>query len=112
MIADILKGIDRCDDEYTDGWWETSSGAIFGRNKLIEAQGYECGLLQRITELESQLADTKKDAERGRYMIKHGGWIRHDDYTSLEVIVAKDADLSCVAMRENAIDAAIAEGKA
>ena len=53
MITNILKGIDRCVIDHTDGWWETETGATFGREKLVEAQGYECGLLQRITEIES-----------------------------------------------------------
>jgi hypothetical protein len=53
-ISKILKGIDQheiCDD---DGWWETSSGAAFGRLKLVEAQGYEFGLLSRIEAYEQE----------------------------------------------------------
>jgi Protein of unknown function (DUF551) len=61
-ITKILQGIDRCEVEYTDGWWETSTGAEFGLLKLAEARGYEFGLLGRITELEAQLADAKQAA--------------------------------------------------
>jgi hypothetical protein len=61
-ITKILQGIDRYESAYTDGWWETSSGAEFGRLKLVEAQGYEYGLLGRITELEAQLEAVQKDA--------------------------------------------------
>ena len=32
-IKNILDGIDRTDDE-EDGWWETSTGAEFGKEKL------------------------------------------------------------------------------
>jgi hypothetical protein len=63
-ITKILQGIDRYESAYTDGWWETSSGAEFGRLKLVEAQGYEYGLLGRITELEAQLAAAQADAAR------------------------------------------------
>ena len=65
-------------------------------------------------ELREELANARKDAERGRYCVKHGGWYRNDEdrITQMMVIVPYGLDLSCVAMRENAIDAAIAqEGK-
>lgn len=32
----ILKGIDQTEDENINGWWETSVGAEFGKNKLDE----------------------------------------------------------------------------
>lgn len=38
-IKELLKGIDQTDSGSNDGWWETSVGAEFGRdrlNKLIE----------------------------------------------------------------------------
>jgi hypothetical protein len=56
---------------------------------------------------------TSKDAERGRWMIKHGGWYRNDEdrRTQLMVTVPYGADLSCVAAREAAIDAAMAKGE-
>jgi hypothetical protein len=53
-ITKILEGIDRCEVDHTDGWWETSSGAAFGRLKLVEAQGYEFGLLSRVEALEKE----------------------------------------------------------
>jgi hypothetical protein len=61
-ISKILEGIDRCEIDHADGWWETSSGATFGREKLIEAQGYEFGLLSRIEALTQKLADAKQAA--------------------------------------------------
>lgn len=35
-LTSILKGIDKTETESDEGWWETSSGAEFGRNKLKE----------------------------------------------------------------------------
>jgi len=35
-IEEILKGIDQTEFESDDGWWETSVGAEFGRNKKEE----------------------------------------------------------------------------
>jgi hypothetical protein len=64
-ISKILEGIDRCEVDHADGWWETSSGATFGRKKLIEAQGYEFGLLSRIEALE-------KDVKRLDFISYHG----------------------------------------
>ena len=33
-IKELLKGIDQTENESDDGWWETSTGAEFGRNRL------------------------------------------------------------------------------
>jgi hypothetical protein len=52
-ISKILQGIDQDEICDKDGWWETSAGAAFGRLKLVEAQGYEFGLLSRIEALEA-----------------------------------------------------------
>jgi hypothetical protein len=35
-LSSILKGIDKTETESDEGWWETSSGAEFGKNKLKE----------------------------------------------------------------------------
>ena len=35
-IREILKGIDECECEHKDGWWETSSCESFGAEKLAE----------------------------------------------------------------------------
>lgn len=37
-LNEILKGIDKDQCESDDGWWETSSGAGFGSEKLKEVQ--------------------------------------------------------------------------
>jgi hypothetical protein len=34
VIKNILKGIDQTEIESPDGWWETSTGAEFGAEKL------------------------------------------------------------------------------
>ena len=36
QIRELLKGIDECEIDTDDGWWETSVGAEFGRKKLEE----------------------------------------------------------------------------
>ena len=35
-IKEILAGIDSTESESPNGWWETSTGAEFGRKKLDE----------------------------------------------------------------------------
>ena len=35
-IREILAGIDTTETESSEGWWETSDGAEFGRSKLDE----------------------------------------------------------------------------
>lgn len=35
-VEQILKGIDRCEVDDEDGWWETTGGAEFGAAKLKE----------------------------------------------------------------------------
>lgn len=47
------------------------------------------------------------DAERYRWGIKNARWIRHEHEAYVAIPVALDADLSCVAMRHAAIDAAL-----
>jgi hypothetical protein len=37
-IKDILKGIDQTEIESSDGWWETSTGAKFGAEKLKQIE--------------------------------------------------------------------------
>jgi hypothetical protein len=54
---------------------------------------------------DSELAECREDAERGRFMIEHGSWIR-GEITYLAVPVPQGSDLSCYATRQNAIDAA------
>ena len=34
IIKDILRGVDQTEIESPDGWWETSTGAEFGAEKL------------------------------------------------------------------------------
>lgn len=35
-IKEILNGIDDCETDSDDGWWETGTGAAFGKQKLNE----------------------------------------------------------------------------
>ena len=61
--------------------------------------------------LAAENAELKRDADRGRYMLKHGSWYRNDDekQTRMAVLVPYGNDLSCYATREAAIDAAMKE---
>jgi hypothetical protein len=36
QIKELLKGIDQTESESNDGWWETSTSADFGKEKLKE----------------------------------------------------------------------------
>jgi hypothetical protein len=66
---------------------------------------------EQLAALEAENAELRKDAERGRYMIKHGEWFRSAERTHLSVCVPHGSDLSCYATREMAIDAAIKEAQ-
>lgn len=35
-LEDILDGIDQDQMDADDGWWETTTGALFGADKLAE----------------------------------------------------------------------------
>lgn len=48
-----------------------------------------------------------RDATRGRFVVENAAWHRDEGRTFLVVEVAVGADLSCVALREDALDAAI-----
>ena len=55
-IKELLKGIDQTENESDDGWWETSTGAEFGRDKLnmlIELVEKKCNNVQKsvVTDL-------------------------------------------------------------
>lgn len=36
QIRELLVGIDQADEDGEDAWWETSTGAHFGAEKLAE----------------------------------------------------------------------------
>jgi hypothetical protein len=48
-----------------------------------------------------------KDAAKYRWGINNARWIRSEQEAYVAIPVAPDADLSCVAMRDTAIDAAM-----
>ena len=90
------------------------AGGTLMRRKI---QGYNCKplIVQPTTSITAaELERLRKDAARGRMLIEHGEWIRRNHDTDeahalLAIRLPYDADLSCKAMRENAIDAAIAQ---
>jgi hypothetical protein len=63
-------------------------------------------LTKQHAEAESALAAAKEKVERYEWCVKNAAWIRHEHASYVAVPVAPDADLSCVAMRESAIDQA------
>jgi hypothetical protein len=67
-----------------------------------------CGELQAAR---AECDALRKDAERWRYVNTHSEWRRNDNhdgrYGAMMVRLPYEADLSCKAMRENTIDAAI-----
>lgn len=66
-------------------------------------------LLADLDALRTRLVEVEKDAARGRFMIDNGCWHRGDEQTHLAVLVPQGSELSCYAMREAAIDAAMKE---
>jgi hypothetical protein len=77
-------------------------------NERDEAQARSGCHLFRAEAAEARVAELAKDAARGRHAIKYAGWQRDDDgRTCMTIPVVDGADLSCVATRENALDAAI-----
>lgn len=71
MIKIYLDGIDKTQSEYDDGWWETSSGAEFGKECLTK-------VLKVVEALESQESFTEAAAQ----MSFMGLW---DAYTTLKM---------------------------
>lgn len=64
-----------------------------------------------IDEARAEAAALRQNAHRGAWMIKFAEWWRDGDETRMVIRVADKADLSCYAMREIAIDAAIDQAK-
>lgn len=48
-----------------------------------------------------------RDAARGRFVVEHAAWHRDAGRTFLAIEVPSGSNLSCVALREDALDAAI-----
>lgn len=61
--------------------------------------------------LEERLNAALDDAERWRWGVKHAAWYRSEERSHIAIPVAAGADLSCVATRVAAIDAARGAGR-
>ncbi len=61
-----------------------------------------------ITQLTARCEAAEADARRGRHAVEYSGWSRNDGKTYMTIPVADGADLSCIAFRRDALDAAIA----
>ena len=70
---------------------------------LIAAQSAE------IEALRAEVDALAKDAAKYRWGINNARWVRSEQEAYVAIPVAPDADLSCVAMRDAAIDAAMAQ---
>lgn len=93
-------------------WFESCKPDQLGIDgSKAEAVTWHDSATTEIRSLRQQLAERNADAERGRFLIEHGRWHRSDEQTHLAVLVARESDLSCYAMRESAIDSAIAQSK-
>jgi len=82
----------------TQGPW----GATHGDAYLIAA--CDPDTIRALLEERDELA---KDAAKYRWGINNARWIRSEQEAYVAIPVAPDADLSCVAMRDAAIDAAM-----
>lgn len=64
-LDSILEGIDKDEGESEEGWWETSTGASFGKGKLAEIKAFFATLEQRVPLSEDQLQRVAKRVEAG-----------------------------------------------
>ena len=74
------------------------------RHTLEVERTKKLGDLERVTAERDAL---RVDAERWQWAVTHAAWHREDEGTYIAVPVADGADLSCRALRDAAIDAAI-----
>src|SRR5690606_38216024 len=96
-LLDALRQI----AEWPDG------GNLYGQEKIKRfAQHTIDAAINRAREEVDALA---KDAAKYRWGINNARWIRSEQEAYVAIPVAPDADLSCVAMRDAAIDAALAK---
>ena len=60
-LRELLKGIDKCETDDADGWWETSTGAEFGAKKLAELEAIVAQevLRGRVDEREKAIAEAQ-----------------------------------------------------
>lgn len=103
-LVEALKAkvalLDGVSQDAIDGGW-TAKGLI----------AYANGLEVRLSALLSQVEALTKDAERWRWGSEHAAWLRGESAAFIAIPVLPNADLSCRAMREDAIDAAIEAAK-
>ena len=83
-------------------------------NASIEVRRLRAEALKLEAERDEARAEVERlraDAERWRYFVTHCQWFRHHDedgsYSTMSTRLPYDADQSCVATRNAAIDAAL-----
>jgi hypothetical protein len=100
----------------------TDAGCFDSFEHPLTEQNCECVTADFARTLERELNAAKAeverlraDAERWRYFVTHCQWFRHHDedgsYSTMSTRLPYDADQSCVATRNAAIDAAMKEPK-
>lgn len=76
------------------------------RQELAEAKK---AILVLNAQIKGATEEQAINAARFKWGIKNARWIRHEHEAYVAIPVARDADLSCPAMREDAIDKAMRE---
>ena len=89
---------------------------LLARSELAHAsaEAIQRAMGDEIDELRAEIARLREDAERGRWMINNGSWMRDQNESErtektwmyFRIQVADGADLSCLATRRAAIDVA------
>jgi hypothetical protein len=78
-------------------------------------EGPRLGVVEDVAAVRAEVERLRVDAERWRYFVTHCQWFRHHDedgsYSTMSTRLPYDADQSCVATRNAAIDAALAKEK-
>lgn len=91
-----------------DGWVVEKVGE---EGEVFVTQFYGPLAEQRAKEYADWKNGTTGDTERGLYMLRNCTWRRDELGDYIAVYVARGSDLSCLAMRRQAIDEAIAAEK-
>ena len=119
MTDDLVSRIQALYERATKGPWKESNdgysaiddcnGNVLYYDEVtvtIENNQLIVALVNAFPALLSELRALREDAERFRWAIDTARWIRHEHEVYVAIPVALDADLSCVALRIEAIDAA------
>lgn len=68
-VNSILDGIDKTEVEHENGWWETSTGAIFGAGILGQIKELIAEIKENAENLKFDLEKAEEESERLREVI-------------------------------------------